>query len=250
MNTADMRARDETVTGEPSASASRRAAVSGVAARSDGAACRRPSGRWWLGVLVGCLLALPVGWLLSYGASLPFFLGLFFFVLFGLVIGAVMHRIASQQRPFRRAPLLVGTVAVVIVLLVASLVNEARDFPMDMAKDVSAKTRDIGGSTLEAFQARVAADVRLYLRQRFAPGGSIGYFRWILAGGEVRKDHLSPLRMTYVRRPNGWAWAVRVLLSVVALAFGIGSQTLLLRLEYDPAVRAIDAKKQRAASQD
>ena len=42
-----------------------------------------PTRRWWLGVVVAAIFAIPLAWLLSYAASLPFFLGLFFLMLFG-----------------------------------------------------------------------------------------------------------------------------------------------------------------------
>ena len=51
--------------------------------------------RWWLAVLAGVAVTLPVAWLLSFAGTLPFFLGVFFFALFGLLIGAVIYRVAA-----------------------------------------------------------------------------------------------------------------------------------------------------------
>ena len=47
-------------------------------------------GRMAWALAAGCLLAVPVGWLLATLAMLPFFLGLFFCMLFSLFIGAVV----------------------------------------------------------------------------------------------------------------------------------------------------------------
>ncbi len=204
----------------------------------------RSAARWWLAVGAGVVVSLPIVWLLSHAALLPFFLGVFFFALFGLVIGAVMHRVASPARPYPSATLLVGTTIVVAFALIASVVMESRDFPRKMAAEAGDKTRNIGNRTIDEYRTIVASDIRRYLREQYPPGGTLGYVRWVLASGRLKKGQIAHVNRTLRRTQyKGW-WAVRVILSAGLLAFGIGSQTLPLKLIRERPVRAIDAVKE------
>ncbi len=199
--------------------------------------------RWWLAVLVGAIVALPFAWLLSHAAMLPFFLGLFFFALFGLVIGALMHRIAAPARPFGRLTVLAGTTLVVLLGWGVSIAQEARDVPRKMAATAGQGVRSIGDRTLAEFEAAVAEGIRAHIKERFPPGGTLGYVRWVLVDGVTPKGTLelvdAPLRATQRR---GW-WAVRVVLAIALFAFGVGSQTLPLRLAVEPSPLALSAAR-------
>ncbi len=201
------------------------------------------TGRWCLAVVIGALVSLPIAWLLSYAATLPFFLGPFFFALFGLLIGAIMHRIASPRRPYRSGVLVVGTTFVVALMLGVSIVNESRDLPQEIAEKVSRQNRTLGGRSIDEFHADVADDVRRFLRESYAPGGAIGYVRWVLTRGELAPGDIEGIHRTVLPRQRRFVWAARVVLSIALLGFGLGSQTLALRLNTDPIVRQIDRKK-------
>ena len=189
--------------------------------------------RWWGGCVAGAVVSLPFAWLLSYAAMLPFFIGLFFFVLFGLIIGAVIHRVAAPKRPYARPPLLIGTVIVVMFGWSFSLIKEARDFPMDRAHYVAEKTGHLGGRTVGEFHEAVATQLRQYLREHYPPGGTVGYMHWALTSGEIPKGSLEDVRMKLGQPQRRYAWAIRVVLSLGLFAFGIGSQTWALRLAQD-----------------
>ncbi len=192
--------------------------------------------RWSLAVAGGTVFSYPLAWLLSYAASLPFFIGLFFFVLFGLVIGAVTYRIAVPGRPYGRWPLVIGTTIIVATVWSISMIMESRDFPYDMAKLAAFKTRDIGDRTVEEFRAEVSTDVRRFLRERYPPGGTIGYVRWVLTNGRLAQGELESVKRTLrLRRQTKVWWAIRVVLSIALLGFGIGSQTLGLSAAVEPA---------------
>jgi len=198
------------------------------------------SARWWLAVVVGAVISLPFAWLLSYAATLPFFIGLFFFVLFGLVIGAVMHRTAASHRPYAKSLLLAGTSIVVLFGWTLTLIKESRDFPLDMAQYAVSKARDIGEQTVDEYHDAVVTQVQEHLLRRYPPGGTIGYIRWALTSGEIEKGEIESVEVTLGQPQRRYLWAIRVVLSFVLLAFGIGSQTLPLRLVKERAVRAID----------
>jgi len=178
---------------------------------------------------VGCVVTPPISWLLSFAAALPFFLGVFFFALFGLVIGAVTFRVAMSCRPYARAAILSGTTAVVLLGWGLSIVKEASDFPADMSMAAADRTRDIGERSREEYQALIAGGIREWLRRTYPPGGTLGYVRWSLMSGRIEKGSVPELSRTLTRSPSGWVWALRVVLSIGLFAFGVGSQTLPLR---------------------
>jgi len=201
---------------------------------------RPGASRWWLGVVVGSAISLPVGWVLSYAASLPFFLGLFFFVLFGLIVGAVIHRIAASGGPYERWAVIIGTTWLVALGFGVSLMVEGSDLPSDLAADVVSDHRlQLGGQTKEEFSAAVAGRIRQILRERYWPGGIPGYVRWILADAEFKSGDIPGVSRTLRRSPSGLWWSARVALSIGLLAFGVASQTLPLR-QRAPAVSAMD----------
>lgn len=198
-------------------------------------------GRWWMAVVVGLAVSAPFVWLLSYGAALPYYLGLFFFVLFGLVIGAVMHRIAAPGRPYGRGALLTGTTIVVLAGWWGTIVFEARGFPSDMAEEASKMARRTIND-VAAFRSTVTQDVRRYLREAYPPGGTFGYVRWILSSGELPKGDVKEFHRTFHAPQRRIGWAVRIVLSLALYAFGIGSQTLLLQSARERTHRVIDDK--------
>jgi len=191
------------------------------------------SARWWWATAAGVIVSLPFAWLLSYAAALPFYLGLFFFMLFGLVIGAVTYRLAAPGRPYGRFAVLAGTTLIVGVCWTTSLVKESTDFPVDLAADAVGRARDIGQRSVEEYRAAVADEVRGFLSDHYPPGGVVGYVRWILLSGEMKKGEIPSFDQTLRRTPARLGWAIRVVLSIGLLGFAVGSQTFALRRPSD-----------------
>jgi len=223
--------------------------VEGLKSPAGAAPAVRSSGRFWLGIAFGAIVSAPLAWLLAYAATLPFFLGIFFFALFGLIIGAAVHRVASPGRPYARPVVIVGTTALIVGAWMVSIVVEAHGLPMDLAEDVPNKTLDLRGRSRADYVDFVASGIRSYMNEHYAPGGTVGYVRWVLASGEFPKGSIDGVNQT-LRFPQrkGW-WVMRAVLSIGLFAFGVSSQTFLLRLSRDPAaVRAselneVDAQK-------
>lgn len=198
-------------------------------------------GRWTAAVVVGLVLATPLAWLLAHAAFLPFFLGLFFFVLFGLVIGASMHRVAAPGRPYATLPILLGTTLVVLWAWGFSIHTEYRNFPKQRARETVSDPRlDLGGRSVGEYRGMVEQNVRVYLDREFRPGGMLGYLRFVVTDGTLPKAEVGGTRRNLRAAHRGYIWVSRAVLSVGLLAFGVASQTMLLRLKRDPAVRAID----------
>jgi len=209
---------------------------------------KNPRIRVAIAVLVGCLLGLPTGWLLASLAMLPAFLGLFFFMLLGLLLGATVYRLASPAAPLGR-PLAVGMgMTVVVVIWTAGLVGEyglvrGYDLPWigqngmewcavdgDATQNVrdwfrrKSLTRDqvvqLRRATREAFDSQ--------LKIKYPPGGFVGFLRWS-ADGDGTLDLprvLSPSTQTLQPKQQGTVWIIRITLSFILLAGAVLSQVL------------------------
>jgi len=198
--------------------------------------------RWGIAVLVGLIVAMPLAWLLSFAGMLPGFLGLFFFALFGVVIGATVHRVAAPGRPYNKWVVLAGTTVVVLVTWLVAIGIESRDFPRGVAIRAGNQTRNIGDQTIEEFRAAVAADVGRFLRERHPPGGVIGYTRWMLLSGELQAEQIAGLGRPIRLSQRRYTFAIRVVLSIALLAYGVSSQTFLLKRVQDERVAEDDGQ--------
>lgn len=183
---------------------------------------------WWMGVLAGAVVMSPLAWLLSHAATLPFFIGVFFFALFGLVVGAVVHRMGVRGGSYSRANVLLGTTGLVLFGWGGSVVLESARFPDEVAKYALEQSLDIGNQTAESFRSDVANRTREHLGQQFPPGGVLGYAKWSLLSGRLLPKDVTGLQRPFRSGQAKFWWAVRLTISIALLAFGIGSQTLAL----------------------
>ncbi|MFQ5415215.1 MAG: hypothetical protein ACE5E6_12230 [Phycisphaerae bacterium] len=193
--------------------------------------------RWWVGVGAGTLVSIPIAWWLLYPAALLiFYLGLFFFALFGLVIGAVTYRIASPGRPYRRTAVVWGTTIIVGVCWATSMLAESTGLADTMSRKAVDDWPTIGDRTVADVRTEVAGQIRSFLADRYPPGGVIGYARWALRSGELNTTDIAGVkRKTLKLRQHGWGWGLRVVFTVALLAFGVASQTLPLATTDDGA---------------
>jgi hypothetical protein len=198
------------------------------------------SARWWWAVLVAACLSIPFGWLLSYGGSLLFMLGLFFFVLFGLLLGAVAYRIASPARPLSPGAIVIGSAVIVSVCWSTALWKEVREVPRDLAAEAIRGTRHLGDRSAGEFRAALVARIQTYIAERHPPGGTLGTIRWIAAGGRIETKDLPELSRRLQRRADqcGSWWLSRLFLCLAGLGFGVGTQTWPLRRADRPAPNA------------
>ncbi|MFQ5463448.1 MAG: hypothetical protein ACE5E5_12595 [Phycisphaerae bacterium] len=186
--------------------------------------------RWWLGVVAALIVAAPLSWLLALAANLPFFLGLFFFALFGLMIGAVCFRVAHATQPYARGTVLVGTTLIILATWGGSIWFEAQSFGMDMAREALAVPGLIlKGTTANAYRTQIDTDVQSFLSEHYPPGGTIGYIRWVMSSGKIPDGMLASVKQGLRTNQAGWWWIGRVTISIALLAFGVGSQVFPLR---------------------
>jgi hypothetical protein len=200
---------------------------------------RPVAARWWWAIVAGVVLAVPFGWLLSYAAALLAMVGLFFFMLFGLVIGAVMYRIGQAARPVPRWKLKLGVALVVFVGWTVSIAVEARDFPSDVAKRAlktkvfrqrPGQTREDPGRPPQEITEEIVGHVRSHLRENYPPGGMIGYVRWAVTSSEfpIQVAGVPQTIRLHFNGNRGW-WVVRSILSIVLFTFAVYSLVRVLR---------------------
>ncbi len=191
-----------------------------------------------------------MGLVLGFLAMMPLFLGLFFFLLLGLVPGAVLFRYADPVRPVPPGSLWVGSALVLMVIWCVSGYVEHRSLPGHVAVKVR---RAVTGGFPKGYRrdvldAHVAGIVRDHLRRRYGSDDIIGYVKWAATSGRIEIP-AGPIRLTspdagpdqppvelYLAKPAlyrlhqpGRLWCVRVGVSFLLLALAIALQVTPLR---------------------
>ena len=146
-------------------------------------------------------------------------LGLFFFMLFGLLIGACMFRFGAGGRPFARGPVVAISLVVALVGWGCALYKEALDFPSDF---VGAAIKKVyipkGKGEYVAMVKELDGFVADHLREHYPPGGVAGYFQMAAAGDSIVVDLPNqPRRFTMRARVPAWQWWTRGGLALVLL---------------------------------
>ena len=185
----------------------------------------RSGGRsWWLGLLASFLFLGALTWILARVVFLPYYMGLFFYQVGGLLAASVAFRIARPERPIKRRRLLFGAVLVAIAAWCVSICFEYHDRIEGIARgpefyEAKVKALAKGGSAADVMD-RVRNELREHLRSTYAPGGVLGYVRWVVASGEytLTADGVTDtVRIAHRRR----AWVLRSIASICLMACGL-----------------------------
>ena len=204
-------------------------------------------GRFPAILLAGCVLGIPVGWLLATLGALPFFLGLFFCLLFCLLVGATMYRFGRSARPLPVTGLWAAGLVVSLVVWGTSLFAEycnVRGYNLYTYRDDGIKPYPITGdaqkvvrrsyayrtlSTEEATQLRegVQKGFAEQLEAKYPPGGFLGFVRWATTRQELQLPRvLSDTKESFRLRDQGPKWTIRIVLSLIFISGAILSQVL------------------------
>jgi hypothetical protein len=181
--------------------------------------------------VAGVAVAAPSGWLLAYLAALPFLLGLFFFLLLGLIVGATIYRVGSKAPVPTTATLWVLGSSAACVLMLVSLYTEYRALPRSLEK----KVRDSIFESLpdpqrEELHRGVSQFVATELATNYSPGGFPGYLRWAATNGRFKCPRILRASTVEFRLSHQRTlWMVRVGLSLLMAEWTIMSQVLGLR---------------------
>jgi hypothetical protein len=185
----------------------------------------RVPARWILATVVTLCGGLPIGWLLATAALLPFYLGLFFFALFGLLLGAVQFRIGSPAAPISRWALWFGGILVVITTWTLAMGIEYLHLYSDAVRFVKESHRMLTPEQVRQVEADTPARIRERLAADYPPGGVAGYMQWAARSGEMAVS-VTPggFPLTFRLRQRPFGFVLRVVISVILLAFGLFSQ--------------------------
>ena len=176
----------------------------------------------------GLVLAVVLAWtLLSPALSLLFMLGVFFFMLFGLIIGATMYRLGSRGRPLPKSKVIAMTVVVALVCWSVAILKESLDYPEDFVYAALKSRRfEIPKDGYEEVHAQLHAFIVDHLERHHSPGGVLGYLRLAAAGSPVEVDlHGQPRVVTVRPRAAAWVWWTRGVLSLALLYVAVYSVT-------------------------
>jgi len=187
---------------------------------------------WYTGLLIALLLLAATGWLLARLIWLPYYFGLFFYLVAGLLIGSVAFRSARPARPMSGRRILTGILLVAILSVAAAAIweyeyvvrtigdpprfNDLRNAAVQRDDDV----RDVARQVQRAFRNAVA--------DAYPPGGVIGYARWAIDRGELSLTVDGQQERLSIDQ-TGPAWAIRTLVAVALLAAGLWSSLESLR---------------------
>ncbi len=183
-----------------------------------------PSSRWWSAVMLALAILVVLGWLLARLVWLPFYCGLFFFLVAGLLAGGVSFRVARPARPLSRGRIVVSVCLVALSSSVTTLVWEYRNVASTIGgeqKFPEARNRAVNeGRPVREIERLATGEFVRILRERYSPGGVIGYVLWATGNGEmdltVREcdDHVSI-------NHRGIVWPLRTSGAALLLAAGL-----------------------------
>jgi hypothetical protein len=193
--------------------------------------------RSWIGwpLIAGCVVGVPAGCLLAYLALLPMFLGLFFFLLVGMVVGAVTFRFGKAAAPIPPTTLRLIGAAVAVLVWTTGLVVEYLDFPREAARAVRhSLAQNLTADQQDELADRTRQHVLTQLTGRDFRGGFLdhllafsGYLKWAATRGTMRCPRIFDDSTHTVRlSQRGIGWLIRVIVSLGLLAFAILSQVL------------------------
>jgi hypothetical protein len=197
-----------------------------------------------------------VGWLLASLALLPAFLGLFFNVLLGLIVGATVYRVAQPARPIPRFGAIGLGIVVAASIWIVSLAGEyyntrGYDLPWynadgwqwtpiegDATRSVRRfySRKALTTQQTQRLRARTRRIFQKELKQHYPPGGFVGFLKWSAAneGSLALPRVFSNSTHTLAPKQRGVVWLIRIALSFALMAGAVISQVLGLGASPNP----------------
>lgn len=189
-------------------------------------------GRLWTGLATAQLLLFFLAPLLARLIWLPFYVGLFFFLVGGLLVGAATFRIARPSRPIGDKPLLIGALTVGVITFCITTFFECRNFAdtvADPPKFAAARNAVVqSGASLKDLESRAADAFRRQLRSQYAPVDAIAYVFWTIASGEMSLE-VDGQKEKITSDHAGWIWPLRAIAEILLVAAGLWSSLEALR---------------------
>ena len=189
----------------------------------EGSTPSRPA-RWWMAVVLAILLLIPLAWLLARLIWLPFYFGLFFFLVAGLLVGAASFRVARSARPLVKSRLVTGVCLATVFTTGVAVFWEYHGFSASVAADrrfpVAKNAAISAGETVGAVKTEATAEFRRVLWAEWPPGGAIGYVRWAASSGTMSLTVRGSTEV--ITNPHrGYTWPLRTTAAAILLALGL-----------------------------
>jgi len=179
---------------------------------------------WWNALALSFALLAGLSWLLARLVFLPYYMGLFFYLVAGLLVSGAAFRVARAARPIPRGRMIRGVILVAALTWAVSIVWEYRDRVAGIAtgaRFVEAKNQAVAdGKSPSVVEAQAIERLHERLRTDYPPGGLIGYVRWVLRSGTMTVT-VGPSTDELAVSQRRAAWAARSLASIGLLALGL-----------------------------
>jgi hypothetical protein len=173
--------------------------------------------------LVATVVGLPFILLLMYCAWLPLLMGMYFFILGGMLIGAIWCRLARRVRPVPAGAVRLRMFVMLAIFVVVYLLAEYKVKVMHLVRDMTELTIQMQSvDSLGQRQQRereVADHVRQSLRKH-GPG-PLGYLAWAATDGRLPPMTRYTGKAGLVLPQRQAFYILRVVLSITLLWYGL-----------------------------
>jgi hypothetical protein len=176
-----------------------------------------------LGLLLAVTLLNFNVWAFSHLSNLMVYLGLYFFVLFGLVQGAALRTALMEWNAGKSTTRFITAVSILATWF-GALALESAYYPTDAHGRYITRIRRLTSAESKAQIAeRIPREARDHIFKETGHAGLLGYALWALQDGEVRFEVPGREgRIKYSLRHRRTIFVLRLVLSLGLLSFGIG----------------------------
>jgi hypothetical protein len=185
--------------------------------------------RYVLGCGLVTVIGVALSRLLASAGLLPFvfgIVGVFFFMLVGLILGAILFRCGAGARPLGRGVLLGSILVPTVAISAGTVLFEYRSVVNDHAEEaLRVQKKNPRDRKFAEEKAQMRRMIENYWRTRFGAGGVVGYVAWTLRGDKFK---IGPTdaeeRATVQHKQAGALWLIRAVISFAALGWAMGAQ--------------------------
>ncbi len=179
---------------------------------------------WWSALAIAFVLLVGLDGVMAVLIWLPFYCGLFGFLVAGLIAGGVSFRVARRARPLSWKRVLAGVFLLAVLSTfvmvgwefwyISSTIGDPPKFARlrNTAMRKGESPDGIGEAAARRFRERLAAD--------HPPGGALGYARWAMGTGKMRLE-LDGASETVSIGHQGFAWPARTVIACLLTALGL-----------------------------
>jgi hypothetical protein len=219
------------------------------------------SGSLLTGWIVAAVVGMGLGIILTWLAVLPFLLGLYFFLLAGLLLGAIIARFGKSDSPQPKGRIWAASVTIACLVWMVTLVVEYVTFPRDAFEEVlTSLPAYVPQEDRPELREAVYHAVLSELLDRPSDGGIAdwilgfpAYLSWVATDGTMRCPRiLAEGTRSLVVRQGQTLWIMRVIISLLLLVFAVSALPLGLTRppKSDDADDSDDAEKAPEADSD